>query len=239
MYAHLFNANILYTVNDNYKENDDDWDYDNNSNGDGDGDDGDNYENEKSIDSNSNSINNSDGNDDGGVHRKELKTHYHFRQRARHNLELYTENMKNMMIKKNKRKKTFSIGDCVKIQVPKIDRQSTHRKYLLCKIINIFEEGMYQLACQCGILDICYSAADLEYVDNQDIPELQRTSTTRITVREAARLQNITNQNNNENNTVCNCKRNKCQTRTCSCKKNNTLCSIHCHRNKACLNKQI
>ena len=50
---------------------------------------------------------------------------------------------------------------------------------------------MYQLACQSGILEICYSAADLEYVDNQDIPELRRTSTTRITVREVARLQNI------------------------------------------------
>jgi hypothetical protein len=145
--------------------------------------------------------------------------------------------MKSVMIK-NKRKKNFSIGDCVKIQVPKIDRQSTHRKYLLCKIINIFEE-MYQLACQSGILDICYSAADLEYVDNQDIPELQKTSITRISVREAARLQNITSQNNNGNNTVCNCKRNKCQTKTCSCKRNNTLCSIHCHGNKVCLNKQI
>ena len=145
--------------------------------------------------------------------------------------------MKKMMTK-NKRKKNFSVGDCVKIQVPKIDRHSTHRKYLLCKIINIFEGEMCQLACQSGIVDVCYSAADLEYLNNQDIPELQRTPTTRISVREAARLQNAADQNN-ENNTVCNCKRNKCQTRICPCKKNNTLCSVHCHGNRVCLNKQM
>ena len=113
-------------------------------------------------------------------------------------------------------------------------------KFLICKILNIHDGNMYQLICQSGILEICYSASELELVDNQDIPELRNTPTIRVSIREAARLQNVVDSDDNTNNRiVCACKKSKCKNRVCPCRKNNNMCSTHCHKNSACLNKKM
>ena len=104
----------------------------------------------------------------------------------------------------NKRKREFSVGDFVRLLIPKIDRQPLDRKYLLCKIIKKYDNEVYQLACKSGIINVAYPATELELLENQDIPELYFTPIKEISIREASRLQNviIENNNNNDNNTI-------------------------------------
>ena len=137
------------------------------------------------------------------------KNNYH-RENAKRN-ESYVKNMRNTMVKKNKRKKSINIGNCVKLLVLKIDR-----KFL---ILNIYDGNLYQLVCQSGILEICYSAPELELVDNRDIPDLRNTPTIRVSVKEAARLQIINGNSNANNNTVCAYKKGECKNRLCPCRK--------------------
>jgi len=192
-----------------------------------------------SNNSSSNSNNKSDN------PRGELKSHYYTRQNARHNLHIYTDKMKDFMLNKNKdnkRKREFSVGDLVRILIPKIDRQSLDRKYLLCKITNKYDNEIYQLACKSGIINVAYPSAELELLENQDIPELHFTPTRKISIREAARLQNIIIENDDNNEIsyrVCNCKKNNCCTRVCPCKKHNAVCTSRCHKGSVCLNKNI
>lgn len=146
--------------------------------------------------------------------------------------------MKNQMIKHNKRKKEFSVGECVKISIPKIDRNSTDRIFLFCKIINILGNDMFQLSCQFGIIEICYSSAELEPLENQDIPELSGAlPTNRISLREAARMQSVFNE---DNSSVCICNCNKgCKNKVCPCKKKSSNCTSRCHSGRSCFNRIV
>ena len=126
-------------------------------------------------------------------------------------------------------------------------RSTFSKKKDLIGSLTKYDNEIYQLACKSGIINVAYPAAELELLENQHIPELYFTPVKRISIREAARLQNVIIENNDDdgdnnneiNYKVCNCKKNNCYTRTCSCKKHNTICASRCHKGRVCLNKNI
>ena len=61
-----------------------------------------------------------------------------------------------------------------------------------------YDNEIYQLACKSGIINVAYPAAELELLENQDIPELYFTPVKRISIREAARLRNVIIENNDD-----------------------------------------
>jgi hypothetical protein len=236
-------------------------DDDENDSNDGDSNDNDDDESENDYQNNDYDNNDDDQNENDDNPRDELNSHYYLRQNARHNVQIYTEKMKNFMLKKNntKRKREFSVGDCVRLLIPKVDKQPLDHNYLLCKIIKKYDNDIYQLACKSGIINVGFPAAELELLENRDVPELYMMPTRKISIREASRLQNVIIRNNNSmndnennnsddnnnqnnvgsNNRICNCKKNNCNTRTCPCKKHNTICTSSCHKGRVCLNKNI
>src|SRR5205085_11138092 len=107
-------------------------------------------------------------------------------------------------------------------------RSTFSKKKDLIGSLTKYDNEIYQLACKSGIINVAYPSAELELLENQDIPELHFTPTRKISIREAARLQNIIIENDDNNEIsyrVCNCKKNNCRTRVCPCKKHNAVCT--------------
>ncbi|CAG8765383.1 10619_t:CDS:2, partial [Cetraspora pellucida] len=96
--------------------------------------------------------------------------HQILRQSACRNLEDYTEKMVNYMSKGKKWPVSYEIGDLVRISIPKIDRFGVDRSKF-------------------DVIDICFSAGELDPLNAAEFPELDIIPPTNISVREASRLQ--------------------------------------------------
>ena len=59
------------------------------------------------------------------------------------------------------------MGDCVTVRIPRIDWASTDPNRLLCIIVQVIGTAcaMYRLRCKSGVLNKCYSACDLEFLE--------------------------------------------------------------------------
>ena len=80
----------------------------------------------------------------------------------------------------------YQIFDLVRIAIPKIDRFSTDHLMVPCKIMKKIEDK-YQVGSKFGIIEICYSASELELLGIAVFPELENIPSNKITIREAAR----------------------------------------------------
>ncbi|CAB4401073.1 unnamed protein product [Rhizophagus irregularis] len=110
--------------------------------------------------------------------------------------------MVNQMNKGRKRKNNYEVGDLVRISVPKIDRFGTDRPTLPCKILEKIND-QYRLGSQFGqfgVINIFYSLGEIDPLGVNQFPELETIPTNLITVREAARLQNV----GSTTGTICN-----------------------------------
>ncbi|RIB02457.1 hypothetical protein C2G38_2149994 [Gigaspora rosea] len=68
---------------------------------------------------------------------------------------------------------TILEGNMVKIRIPDIDKLKLDRRSLPCKIIQKKPESdMYQIGCKFGILDVWYSANELEPLGTNEYPAL-------------------------------------------------------------------
>ena len=128
-----------------------------------------------------------------------------------------------MIVKKRKRQITFSVGELVRINIPRIDRAGIDRKSLPCKVLETLDGGYYRLGCVFGVLDRCYLAGEMETV-SAEFPELEKIPETRISLTAAAV------------NALCHCK-SVCTTRRCACRKAGVACSSRCHSSISCTNK--
>ena len=81
--------------------------------------------------------------------------------------------MVNQMNKGKKRITDYQIGDLVRIAIPKIDRFSTDRPTVPCKIIKKIEDK-YQVGSKFGIIEICYSAGKLQSLETKLFPNWMR-----------------------------------------------------------------
>lgn len=135
------------------------------------------------------------------------------------------------MRKKNKRIVEYQVGDLVRVAIPKIDRFSTDRSTIPCKVIKKTEDK-YQVGSKFGIIEICYSAGELEPLGTAAFPELDSILPDKISVREAARLQSV----GSVSGGLCNCK-SECNNNKCRCKKMGEKCGSRCHGGRSCQNK--
>lgn len=158
--------------------------------------------------------------------------HEILRNMARQDLQIYTEKMVNQMNKGKKRVKEYEIGDLVRVAVPKIDRFSVDRPTLPCKIIEKTENNKYRLGSKFGIIEIYYTANELEPLGTAAFPELDEIPFNKISVREAARLQSV----GSVTGGICNCK-SECDNNKCRCKKTGGKCGSRCHSGRSCKNK--
>ncbi|CAG8651739.1 13546_t:CDS:2, partial [Ambispora gerdemannii] len=151
--------------------------------------------------------------------------HYEVYQVAR---DRYTKNAKIMrekMLRKNaKRKISYEIGDFVRIGIPKIDRSSTDRKLLICKVVGTVDGEFYRLGCKSGVLNVYYRAVELMPTKAMDFPELREIPNTLISLREASLYQSRGEMTGYQ----CNCK-GSCRTNHCNCKKAGVMCGARCH----------
>src|ERR1043166_9046946 len=127
--------------------------------------------------------------------------------------------MVNQMNKGKKRITEYQIGDLVRIAIPKIDRFSVDRPTLPCKIMEKTENNKYRIGSKFGIVEICYSAGELEPLGTTDFPELYEIPSGKVSVREAARLQSARSVSGG----LCNCK-SECNNNKCRCKKMGGKC---------------
>ena len=125
----------------------------------------------------------------------------------------------------------YQIEDLVRIAVPKIDRFSTNRPTLLCKIIKRIEDK-YQVGLKFGIIEVTYFAGELEPFETIVFSELDEISSNEISVREAACLQSIRSVSGG----LCNYK-SECSNNKCRCKKMGEKCNSKCHSGRSCQNK--
>jgi len=158
--------------------------------------------------------------------------HEILREAARRDLQIYTNQMVNQMNLGRKRPNQYEIGDLVRIMIPKIDRSGIDRPTLPCKIIKKTESNQYVLGSKFGIINTCYSPGEFEPLGVQCFPELNNLPSNKISVREAAHLQNT----GSNTSVICNCKHN-CNNNKCSCKKKGSNCGSRCHGGRPCNNK--
>jgi len=158
--------------------------------------------------------------------------HEILRNMARQDLQDYTEKMVNQMNKGKKRIREYQIGDLVRVAIPKIDRCSVDRPTLPCKIIERTENNKYGIGSKYGMIEVYYSANELEPLGTASFPELDNIPSNKISIREAARLQNA----GSVSGSICNCK-SECNNNRCRCKKADVSCNSRCHGGHSCQNK--
>src|SRR5579859_7579532 len=139
--------------------------------------------------------------------------------------------MVNQMNKKKKWVMDYQIGDLVRVTIPKIDRFSTDRFMVSCKIMKKIEDK-YQVGSMFGIIEICYSAGELEPLGTAVFPELENIPSNKITIREVAHLQSV----GLVSGGLCNCK-SECNNNKCRCKRMDEKCGSRYHSGRSCKNK--
>src|SRR6266496_532430 len=99
--------------------------------------------------------------------------------------------MANQMNKGKKRVKEYQVGDLVRVAISKIDRFGINRFTLPCKIMKKTENDKYRLGSKFGMIEIYYTASELELLGTASFPELSYIPFNEISVREVVHLQSI------------------------------------------------
>ncbi len=166
-------------------------------------------------------MNNDENNDDVG--------HETYRNEAWKKLRNYRDQMENYMKSKQQKSLCFNIGDLVALKISGKDRFKTDKPNLPCKIIEKLPKNNYKLGCMSGILEIPYNGNNLEPIKLDSLPELDNIPNNIICVREASRLQNISEIETSD--IRCQCKKTFCSTLHCACKKAGKRCNANCYPN--------
>lgn len=159
--------------------------------------------------------------------------HSVYRTYANNCLERYRGELAMQMEARNKKRpQQYLEGDLVAISVPRVDRNSTDRTTLPCKVLEILDNGLYRLGCKSGILDNCYNAAEILPLGPVSFPELDEIPGDRVSVRHAARSQ----ASSSVTGSRCEC-RGTCSDMRCKCRKAGVHCNSGCHAfSKKCCN---
>jgi len=152
---------------------------------------------------------------------------------ARAHVTSYTAQMKATMQKLQKRPKNIKKDDLVYLRIPNADKNKFDRTKLACKVIQVCGNGLCQLGCSLGILNVRYSIDNLELIEQGvHYPELNDIPKKSVTLRKAASAQSLVNLTK----ITCNCKT-KCTSNRCVCHKASVSCSSNCHPcNRKCDN---
>eukprot|EP00731_Ephydatia_muelleri_P032771 Em0024g315a len=149
----------------------------------------------------------------------------------------YLSSAKKMAEGYNKQHSTLSfvIGESVSVRIPRIDRASSDLSLLPCVVVEIVggDQSLYRLRCQDGVLNVCYTAGELEKFNGSVVCTEKKWQNQRfISLREAARKQAPWN---HFVSNACKCKTG-CLNRKCQCVRKNISCSTYCHKSASCSN---
>ena len=136
---------------------------------------------------------------------------------------------------KQKKVRTFVVGESVSVKVPWIDRTSTDVSRIPCVVVEIVGKArdLYRLRCGSGVLKSCCNAGDLESFSGKfNIPVDGWQDQPQVTLRQASMEQSARNVFTRNH---CHCQ--SCDNRRCGCRKAEVACSTHCHNGKVCNNK--
>ena len=158
--------------------------------------------------------------------------HEEFRKVATENVKKSIERMR-AVVESRKRQITFSVGELVRINIPRIDRAGIDRRSLPCKVLEALDNGYYRLGCASGVLDKCYLASEMEGV-SAEFPELENIPSAQISLMEASRLQSSAA----SVNALCHCK-SGCVNNRCACRRAGVACSSRCHLSRNCTNHDV
>ena len=152
---------------------------------------------------------------------------------------LYRANADKLCTRYGKRKRktvrTFKVGDCVSVRVPRIDRAGTDSLRLPCVVVEEHAQGLYRLRSCSGVLDNCYRAGDLDgFKGDLTVAVDGWVEAPRVSLREAARVFNNPLPSRLPG-VLCSCKGN-CTTKRCTCRKAGAACRSSCHGGKPCGN---
>ena len=131
-----------------------------------------------------------------------------------------------------KRIKEHQIRDLVRVAVPRIDRCSIDHSTLPCKVIERTENNKYGLGSKFRIIEVYYTANELESLGVASFPELDNIPINKISIRKATRLQSA----GSMSESICNYK-GECNSYKCRCKKIGGSCNSRCHSGRSCQNK--
>jgi hypothetical protein len=145
------------------------------------------------------------------------------------NAEKMTERMK---AKKRKVQPKLKIGDIVLVSIPEHDQTPMSPKNLPCRILNCPKEGVYELGCAAGVLQVLYRESSLSLETHAIFKELSVIPDTMVSLRTA--VCEIYGEHTLDI-TKCNCK-GACLTKQCSCRKAGNECTRSCHKARICKN---
>ena len=155
------------------------------------------------------------------------------RDEVRENILSNAEKMKDRYRKRKRIKvESFKLYDEVSVRIPKLDRHKSEllRLPALIVILKGTRQPMYKLACEHGTIDGYFTASDLKsYPGTVTVAHEDR----KISLREAAKLFALRNQDI----IVCKCRKN-CKTKRCICKRNANSCHSGCHSGRPCDNTE-
>ncbi|XP_051167419.1 uncharacterized protein LOC127285448 [Leptopilina boulardi] len=129
----------------------------------------------------------------------------------------------------------LSIGDCVTITIPSVDRGPLDFGKIF-GIITDFKNGVYQVGTENGVINVWFPRTEIEKSGAavMHLQDVQRDIS--ISLREAASYQSS---GGGQGYKKCNCMATKsqCSTKRCSCFKSKIKCGSRCHNANPCNNK--
>lgn len=129
----------------------------------------------------------------------------------------------------------ISVGDCVLVNVNKVDRSPGDPQNIIA-VITDFKNGVYQVGSVTGLIKSWFSKSDLKKASSTFIKIDQVNQSTFISLREAVAALLLFN---GQGFVKCSCQPSKtqCKTNRCLCFKSKQLCNSRCHKSRPCANK--
>ena len=133
----------------------------------------------------------------------------------------------------------FAVGDNGSVRILCIDRAKTDLQRLPCIVVEIVGKAciVYHLCCKVGVRNTCYGVGDLELFTGSFEFAVEGWRTMPIIfLREAAKLQAPWNSFTKNRYTY---KSERCNTKHCSCARNNIECIVIIATGSMCDNKEV
>ena len=151
---------------------------------------------------------------------------------AKRKQEDQAEKMKELSAK---RFKAAEVGQCVKVPVPGVDRGKTDPRNILAVVLEVTQDGCYQLGTKNGVLKQLYSRNQFDPCKEKFLCVEEVPREKEVSLRQTA---SVLSDGNGQGFQRCNCTNStRCGSNRCNCKRRGLLCNSKCHESTTCCNK--
>ncbi|XP_023313080.1 uncharacterized protein LOC111693147 [Anoplophora glabripennis] len=134
-----------------------------------------------------------------------------------------------------KRLGNIEIGDCVLVNVDKVDRSPGDPPNLIAVIIDI-KNDVYQVGTSGGIIKSWFNRLDLKKATSRFISIKQVNTSKFLSIREAVSLESLF-KGQGYVKSSCQPSKVQCKSNRCQCFKAKIQCNSRCHKSGPCINK--